>query len=60
MGLAGINAALREVTRKFLREEAVRIITQPEPWFVRLYREQGERERAASDLQRWTDDGGGI
>ena len=46
--------ALREVTRKYLQAEAVRIALQPHPWFWYFTKEA----RDARDLQRWADDGG--
>ena len=53
---AGMNRALREVTRKYLHDEAVRIALQPYPWFW-YYTAQARDER---DLQRWADDGGRL
>ena len=53
---AGMNRALREVTRKYLHDEAVRIALQPHPWFW-YYTAQARDER---DLQRWADDGGRL
>lgn len=49
---------LREINRRLWQEQAIRELMAPDPWLVRVLRDNRAHEIKTADLARWADDGG--